>query len=87
MVGGLDSRLYVKQLRSFNGGSADRTQRSTRASSGSDKRIRMHKNMTGAQFIALKDKVAASCHIDVIYSGAVLQIDGKKILDNGKLLV
>jgi hypothetical protein len=26
--------------------------------------------------------VAASCHIHVINSGAILQVDGKKILDN-----
>ncbi len=31
--------------------------------------------------------VAAPCHIDVIYSEATLQIDGKKILEDGKLLI
>ena len=36
---------------------------------------------------AIGGSVAAPCHIDVTYSGAVLQIDGKKILDDGKLLV
>ena len=36
---------------------------------------------------AIGGSVLAPCHIDVTYSGAVLQIDGKKILDDGKLLI
>lgn len=63
MVGGLDNRQYVKQLRSFGGGSADRIQRSARASSASDKRIRMHKKMTGAQFTASALKGYGVSHV------------------------
>lgn len=36
---------------------------------------------------AIGGKVAAPCHIDVTYSGAILEIDGKTILDNGKVLI
>lgn len=36
---------------------------------------------------AIGGKVAAPCHIDVTYSGAVLEIDGKTIMDNGKALI
>lgn len=36
---------------------------------------------------AIGGNVAAPCHIDVIYSGATVEIDGKTILDNGKVLI
>jgi len=36
---------------------------------------------------AIGGKVAAPCHIDVTYTGAVLEVDGKTILDNGKVLI
>jgi len=35
---------------------------------------------------AIGGKVLAPCHIDVIYSNATLEIDGKVVLDQGKLL-
>ncbi|RKY28123.1 MAG: hypothetical protein DRP83_01275 [Planctomycetota bacterium] len=36
---------------------------------------------------AIGGNVAAPCHIDVAYSGAVVEVDGVPILDNGKLLI
>jgi leucyl aminopeptidase (aminopeptidase T) len=36
---------------------------------------------------AIGGKVAAPCHIDVIYSDASLEIDGRLVLDKGKILV
>ena len=36
---------------------------------------------------AIGGKVAAPCHIDVIYSKASLEIDGKLILDKVKLMI
>lgn len=36
---------------------------------------------------AIGGNVAAPCHIDVIYSCATVEIDGKTILDNGKILI
>jgi len=36
---------------------------------------------------AIGGKVAAPCHIDVTYSGAVVEIDGVPVLDDGKLLI
>jgi len=36
---------------------------------------------------AIGGHVAAPCHIDIIYSQASLEIDGRIILDNGKVLV
>ncbi len=36
---------------------------------------------------AIGGEVAAPCHIDVIYSNARLEIDGKPILDQGNLLI
>jgi 2,5-dihydroxypyridine 5,6-dioxygenase len=36
---------------------------------------------------AIGGKVLAPCHIDVIYSNATLEIDGKVVLDQGKALI
>lgn len=36
---------------------------------------------------AIGGNVAAPCHIDIIYSNATLEMDGKKILDQGRVLI
>ncbi len=36
---------------------------------------------------AIGGKVAAPCHIDVTYTNAVVELDGKVVLDNGKLMI
>ncbi len=36
---------------------------------------------------AIGGTIAAPCHIDVVYSGAIVHIDGRKIFDNGQLLL